>query len=248
MNQLDSQLKNMWFCGDVHSDFGPLKTALQTSKDKPSWIILLGDIEALGSISTYANLILKLSDSKTRLAFIHGNHDSDTRESWSYLHDDLGSAVALHGQVVNLNGVRVAGLGGTFLQRVWAPPNSPAFDSYEALSSSGGSKYRQGPRQPTNSRYLGAIYPSSFDRLRRERADVLVTHEAPHVHPFGWQAITDLAQQLNVIRSFHGHTHDDLTEQYKLQREIIGFDAVGVNYCSIKNGLGDIISNGPEGW
>lgn len=91
----------------------------------------------------------------------------------------------------------------------------------------------------------GAIYPEDVYRLASQRADVLVTHEAPSCHPYGWAALDDLARAMGVKRTFHGHTHDDLTEQYRLKREEVGFDAIAVNYCCIKNGLGEFIY-GPQ--
>jgi hypothetical protein len=49
-------------------------------------------------------------------------------------------------------------------------------------------------------------------------------------------------------RLFHGHQHDDRTNQCRLQRESLGFDAVAVDFCGIKNGLGELIHKGSEGW
>ena len=35
----------------------------------------------------------------------------------------------------------------------------------------------------------GAIYPADFASLGKQRADMLVTHEAPSCHPFGFQSL-----------------------------------------------------------
>jgi hypothetical protein len=43
---------------------------------------------------------------------------------------------------------------------------------------------------------------------------------------------------MGVARLFHGHTHDDLSDAYALERKRLGFDARAVDFCRIKNGLG----------
>jgi hypothetical protein len=50
-----------------------------------------------------------------------------------------------------------------------------------------------------------------------------------------------------VVRAFHGHTHDDLSDKYALKRHELGFDARAVNFCSIKNGLGEFVAGPPPG-
>jgi acetyl esterase/lipase len=47
---------------------------------------------------------------------------------------------------------------------------------------------------------------------------------------------------MGVVRSFHGHTHDDQSDAYATQREWLGFDARAVDYRCIKNGLGELIN------
>jgi cytosine/adenosine deaminase-related metal-dependent hydrolase len=50
--------------------------------------------------------------------------------------------------------------------------------------------------------------------LSKLRADILVTHEAPSCHPYGFAAIDALARAMGVVRSFHGHQHDDQSDAY----------------------------------
>jgi len=244
-------LRSLWFCGDVHGSFGHIAQAVLVAPVKPMWLVFLGDqeIEAMTFEEVLAPLNRHFPD--VRVAFIHGNHDADDAVLWRNLHAS-GSAIALHGQVIEIDTgsgpIRVAGLGGNFLGKVWTPPDMPVFESYDALLKKGSSKYREGPRQEPNARYLGAIYPETVKVLSGQRADILVTHEAGHFHPHGWKCITDLALALGVARAFHGHTHDDLTDQYRLRQSEMGFDTVAVNYCSIKNGLGELIVRGPESW
>jgi hypothetical protein len=153
------------------------------------------------------------------------------------LHDS-GDSLELHGKVLDLDGIRVAGLGGNFMGRVWAPPSTASFSSKTVAMKRGPYAWRDGQRQ--SPKLNGAIYPADVAVLAEMRADILVTHEAPSCHPFGWDALDQLARDMGVVRSFHGHTHDDLSEEYGLLREQLGFDALAVNFRCIKNGLGEL--------
>jgi len=240
----EESLKRLWFLGDVHGRFAHIDRAISAADTKPSWIVFLGDIDLNHMPLEQALAPLRRSFPATRVAFIHGNHDADTYEHWNCLHT-AGAAVALHGQVVDLDGIKVAGLGGTFLGRVWTPPNLPLLESKAAAINRGAFQFRGGQRP--HSAYHGAIYPEDFEQLAVQRADILVTHEAPGCHPYGYEKLDELAQSLGVLRLFHGHTHDDLTEQYKLVEEALGFEAIAVNYRAIKNGLGELIIQGKHG-
>src|SRR3546814_18719562 len=57
-------------------------------------------------------------------------------------------------------------------------------------------------------KHLSTIFPQGYDRLAKEKADILVVHEAPSCHPHGFEAIDLLAQVMGVKRGFHGHNHD----------------------------------------
>ncbi|CAM8621434.1 MPP_superfamily domain containing protein [Comamonadaceae bacterium] len=242
--QLKSALQKIWFLGDVHGSFTHIEQALLAADIKPRWLVFLGDIDIHHMPFSQTLEPLRKSYPGIKVGFIHGNHDADTYDHWDCLHG-AGEAVALHGQVVDLDGVKVASLGGTFLDRVWMPPKQPIFHSKSESMNRGPFQFRDGQRP--NPAYLGAIYPDDFDQLAEQRADILITHEAPGCHPFGFQKIDELARSLGVLRSFHGHTHDDLTDQYKTQWGELGFEAIGVNFCSIKNGLGDVIPHVSSG-
>lgn len=238
-------LRAIWFLGDVHGAFKHITQALLNAPEKPRWLVFLGDID-IDHISFREVLApVRRHFPNTQIAFIHGNHDADTYEHWAMLHD-CGDAVALHGQVIDLNGVRVAGLGGNFMGRIWSPPAQPVFfNKAKAMKPSPG-QWRGGS-QP-NPALHAAIYPDDVAKLAKLRADILVTHEAPSCHPHGFAALDDLARALRVVRTFHGHHHDDRSEQYAKVREALGFDARAVDYCGIKNGLGEVIRKGEEEW
>jgi calcineurin-like phosphoesterase family protein len=241
----EQALSGLWFLGDVHAEFRHIPRALLAAQRLPSHIIFLGDVDIDHKPFQEILKPLRVHFPTLDVAFIHGNHDADSYDHWKCLHD-CGDAIALHGKVTVLNGIRVAGLGGTFAQRVWYPPELPKFGSQEAAINRGAFQYRGGQRP--SSTYLGAIYPDVYDSLAKQRADILVTHEAPSCHPHGFEALDVLALDLRAKRTFHGHHHDDLTDQYREGVAKRGFDAIGVNYCSITNGLGERVLEGPEGW
>lgn len=73
-----------------------------------------------------------------------------------------------------------------------------------------------------------------------EKADILVTHEAPSCHPFGYSEIDELAQAMGARMVVHGHHHDSLN--YRSEWPKLGFEAHGVAFRSIMAIDGSIIS------
>lgn len=243
--QHQTALKRIWFLGDVHGDFTHIAKTLLATTVKPSWMVFLGDIdidhkpfrEVLEPLHRY------LPDLK--ISYIFGNHDSDSYDHWEMLHD-CGNAIALHRQVMDMDGVKVGGLGGNFMGRVWNPPSNATYRNKEEAMKPGPYQWRDGQRP--NPSLHAAIYPDDFEHLAKLRADILVTHEAPSCHPYGFPAIDELSRSMQVVRTFHGHHHDDRSDEYALLRNELQFDARAVSYCSIKNGLGEVIYAGPQGW
>ncbi len=47
-------------------------------------------------------------------------------------------------------------------------------------------------------------------QLAAQQADILVTHEAPGYHPFGFTALDSLARSMGVRMTVHGHQHDSI--------------------------------------
>lgn len=234
-------LRKIWFLGDVHGGFDHIGTALAAADRVdalPHWLVFLGDIEIDKQPLQQVLKPMHIQYPSLQFSFVHGNHDADTYDRWNCLHDS-GDAQPLHGKVIEMNGVRVAGLGGNFLGRVWAPPSLPRLANRSAAMDRGPFAQRNGQRP--NPKLNGAIYFDEVTLLGNLCADILVTHEAPSCHPYGWSALDQLAREMGVIRAFHGHTHDDRSELYSLQREQLGFDARAVDFRCIKNGLGEAI-------
>lgn len=76
----------------------------------------------------------------------------------------------------------------------------------------------------------GVIFPVDYERLQKQRADILVTHEAPSSHPHGF-AIDELASRMGVSKAIHGHHNDQL--DYSAERTRLGFNAFGVGFRGI---------------
>jgi predicted phosphodiesterase len=191
----------IFVCGDPHGRFEQIIEAAQAYL--PAGIILLGDMEAPEPLDQVLAPILKL----TAIYWIIGNHDTDEARYYDHL---VGSALAdrrLDGRVIEIAGVRIAGLGGVFRQQIWRPPGPVEFHSErDFLKHCGrGNRWRDG--LPLRQR--STIFPDVYERLKRQRADVLVTHEAPAAHPkYGFSPIDELAQAMRVKATFHGHLHE----------------------------------------
>ncbi|EQD27430.1 metallophosphoesterase, partial [mine drainage metagenome] len=82
----------------------------------PQALILLGDIEAPVPLQ---ELMAPIEALGTQVWFIPGNHDTDHAQSWAAL--QAWPERNLHGRVVDVAGVRIAGLGGIFTARSGAP-------------------------------------------------------------------------------------------------------------------------------
>lgn len=224
----------IFFAGDTHGQFGHVIKAVQ--EYRPAALIFLGDLQASRPLDQELRPIL----GSTEIWFIHGNHDTDSDHDYDHL---FGSALAgrsLHGRVVDIAGIRIAGLGGVFRGQVWMPPGNVQYETPEAYTAhcGKGNLWRGGlPRK-----HRSSIFPIDYAHLVGDRADILVTHEAPTSHPHGFDAIDELARSLGVSRLFHGHHHDRL--DYTAHRDRLGFEAFGVGFCGITDQTGRVVVTG----
>ena len=227
-------MSTIFFCGDVHGQFGHVIEAVQAHR--PDAIVLLGDLQAKAPLEIELAAIL----AQTEVWFIHGNHDTDSEADHDHL---FGSALAdrnLHGRVVSVAGVRIAGLGGIFREQVWRPPESGNYASPQDFVARGGKGNRWRGGLPLKHR--SSIFPADCLNLSKLRADVLVTHEAPSGHPHGFVALDELARSLGVEKAFHGHHHDRL--DYSAEQTRLGFKAFGVGLRGITDQDGQVIRPG----
>ena len=199
--------------GDIHRHWHHVEAGLQAQPRTPRHVILLGDMECTAPLDHHVAPILAAGAS---LHWIFGNHDADGGPNmWANLADPsrnpLTTEGALHGRVIEVAGLRIAGLGGTFHTRVWNPPQKPRLTSRDQLHAD---MATIGPGwSPDATAALArnlatlAIWPEDIDRLATKRADILVTHEAPSSHRSGAHVLDDLARAMGATLVVHGHHH-----------------------------------------
>lgn len=223
-------MPEIWFAGDCHGKFAHILDA--ANHRIPDAIILLGDLDCPGPLQDE----LRDLPAYVEVAYIPGNHDSDSESSWDNL---TGSRfINLHGTVATISGVRIAGLGGVF-RKPWNLRSHAAIDpllsGVEYAKTLGrGNLFRGG----LPLRHRTTIFPADVFNLSQQSADVLVTHEAPGLHEFGFDAITQLGQRMRVKNAFHGHLHESICYSRS--------PWMGVGFRSIVNLRGEVIRIGDE--
>lgn len=197
-----ANLPEIFFCGDPHGEFDHINAAAR--EYKPAAMVILGDLQPPGPIGE----VLEEALAFTQVWWIPGNHDTDTDAFYDSLWKGPLASHNLHGKVGNVAGLRIAGLGGVFRGQIWMPDGEPNYSSVGTFLRHVGKNntWRGGlPR-----RHRTSIFPSVYENLAKQRADILVTHEAPSCHRKGFQAIDRLAQNLHVKWLFHGHQHESI--------------------------------------
>jgi hypothetical protein len=240
-------LQRLWFVGDVHGERKPLLRFLeQWQGPTPRWLVFVGDLDLHPEHGTFDQWLRPLYEAApgARVAWIFGNHDSDDQSRWDRL-QACGDAVPLHGRVVDLDGVRVAGFGGTFQGKVWYPPANPHLAERRDLVRHPLLPHER--RHPPRPGLHSAIYHAEWEALGALQADILVTHEAPSPHPHGFEVIDDLARSLGALRTFHGHHHEDVSDAYRQHDERLGFQPYALAFSGVRNGLGELLFPGEVG-
>jgi predicted phosphodiesterase len=201
------------FAGDPHGDFNPLIAAVH--EHKPEAVILLGDYDLEMPLEQYLQDIIGL----TEIWWIAGNHDFLSPSKYTNLfHSGLADR-NLHLKVVEIAGIRIAGLSGIFLGRVWYPPRAPIWMDKQDYFNSRKNLLRD---KGLSLRYESAIWHNEFETLKSLKADILVSHEAPGSHKYGFSAISDLAVAMGVKNIFHGHLHENYSGIIKNNIHVFG--------------------------
>lgn len=240
------------FCGDPHGGFEHI--AEMVFSRTPDAIVLLGDLNAPRPLSELLADVLALCP----VYWIHGNHDTDSAAEYDHLYNDPGHPRlhGIHGRVATIVGangssLRVAGLGGVFRGRVWMPSTRPrSRGAVSTVPSSGLSRAQFLARIGKGNRWRGGlplkqrstIFPEHIKALSDQRADVLVTHEAPGSHPHGFQVLDRLAHSMGAQAIFHGHHHEDIPYPTATS----GLRSHGVGFRGIMDFQGRILRIGQE--
>ena len=199
------------FVGDIHQQWQQVELGLAALETLPRAAVLLGDMQCHRPLDELAAPLL---DRGIAVHWIFGNHDNDGGpEMWANLvepeRNPRTAPGALHAKVVEIAGLRVAGLGGTFRPRVWEPPDPPRLHNRKQLAGDLAGLGLGEEQQTALQHSLGtmAIWPEDYDHLASQRADILVTHEAPRSHPAGNAALDALARAMGAHLIVHGHHH-----------------------------------------
>lgn len=223
----------IYFVGDPHGYFRHFMPTIE--RDQPAAVVLLGDIEVDEPL---AQVLGKWDYDPARVWIIHGNHDVDQRHLWANLSAWRQNGRNLHGNVLEVAGRRIAGLGGVFEAEIWHP------DYGQALWKSGNEFMAIQPPDKKAAglplKFHGAIWWKDYERLFDQQADILVTHEAPACHRHGFKELDDLADALGARQHFHGHHHETYADHSADGRCAVQ----GVDMAAIVNDLGEIVFAG----
>ena len=222
------------FAGDAHGDFVPLIE----EAGEASAVVLLGDQEPMNDLSVELG-----SGLAEKTWWIYGNHDSD------YLcffdnHAPMSNR-NLHCRMIEIEGLRIAGLGGVFRAKKFEIDQTTRLAEVDLACPQ---DYREAW---IKLRRGGRAYPADFtsifpDDLKSLLAlaghvDVLVTHEAPESHPLGFLLIGDIARAMGVRMLIHGHHHErySATLDGGIRVEGIGMARTAEGFFRLRHGLGD---------
>ena len=201
---LNETMTSLLFYGDPHGEWRPLLETLQGHS--PDAVVLLGDCDLHRALSD------ELGDglpSPERLFFILGNHEADRQCFYDNVLSAAPSSNHLNAKVVEVGGVRIAGLSGTFDQHVWHPDlndGEPFYRTRAEMLWHLRAKQRADTELPL--RYKVAVWYEDYEALFAESCDVLVLHDAPPPHRYGHAVLDDLAEAMDARLIVHGHHHE----------------------------------------
>lgn len=246
------------FIGDIHQQWDRIERGLSQLKIAPNAAVILGDVQCERPLDLEAAPLLRRG---IAVHWIFGNHDNDGGPGmWHNLTaaepNPLTAERTLHAKVELIDGLRIAGLGGTFRPRIWEPPSSPRLRFRSQLPADVREMARGWRPEHidalVHSLATTAIWPEDYEYLATQRADVLVTHEAPSSHPAGSTALDALARAMGARLIVHGHHHVNY-----LATAEDGLQALGVAAAWGATETGEIVWEGeaprhltasPNGW
>lgn len=215
--------RTLAFVGDPHGNYSPVPGVASA---RPAAAVFLGDMDLE---RPFGDEVAPLVRAGVEVLYIHGNHDTD-RENW---HDNLfetalGRTANLTGRVVEVAGVRVAGLGGVFREKVWHPKNGDGEPRFRTRSDFMAANPTSGWRGGLPRGHRSTVFWEDIEAFDGRTADVLVTHEAPSCHRYGFKEIDFLAEMLGVNAVIHGHHHESRVGRLPSGIEVVGLDKAEV--------------------
>ena len=194
--------------GDPHGNFPPILRAC--SAQEPGTLILVGDCDLKVPLRRMLASLLTLG---WDVRWILGNRDTDTQAPYDNLVTDFPEG-DFGRKVIEIGGLRIAGLPGVFKPRVWHPKpeephgriDPPRFNTRgEFLASLNQREHWRGGLPLW---HRDTIFPEDFAALAKHRFDVLISHEAPSSHRHGFAVIDRLAEVAGARLIVHGHHHE----------------------------------------
>lgn len=230
------------FVGDPHGQWEMIVPVLL--EHRPAAAVLLGDMELVRPLHEELEEVLAAG---IEVHWIAGNHDGDDPIMFDYLFASNLSSNNLTGNIRKIGGLSIAGIGGVFRQKIWNPKvdPTPRHKDRNSLRRSDRRLARDALaiRDGIPFKHHVAIWPDDYARLRQQRADILVLHEAPECHPYGFRALGELAEAMKVKMVIHGHHH----QNYRSTTEH-GVPVVGVSLAGIVDQDGELIASGLTGY
>jgi predicted phosphodiesterase len=208
--------------GDPHGNFLPVRNAAK--RGGVDHALFLGDFDLERPLEKeLADLVASGCD----VHFIHGNHDAD-QEHWHdfvFLSDMADRNISA--KVVETGGLKIAGLGGVFHADVWHPLDGEGAPKFRSRLDYLAANARRTWREGLPLRHRSTIFPEDFNDLATREADILITHEAPSSHKYGFSQIDDLAEVLGAKVIIHGHTHHEYQAMLPNGIRVIGMGKAG---------------------
>lgn len=218
------------FYGDPHGDYRPLKSLAAA---RPNAVVFLGDMDLA---RPFDDEVQPLTAAGVDSWYIHGNHDTDREEWHDFLFEsDLGKTRNLNTRVVDVHGVRIAGLAGVFRSKVWHPKDGKGEQKYQSRKDFMRLHHRAAWRDGLPLGQRSTIYPEDVDQLANLRADVLVSHEAPSCHRYGFSEVELVAQMMGAKTIIHGHHHESYQATLPCGIKVIGLDKAEIATLSVSD-------------
>ncbi|MGO4567805.1 metallophosphoesterase [Rhizobium sp. 2YAF20] len=192
------------FFGDPHGDFSAVKQTLR--EGVPLASVFLGDFDLARPMK---DELQPLIDGGSDLHWIHGNHDADQEHWHDFVFESEIADRNLTARVVEVAGIKIAGLGGVFHPAVWHPKDGEGLPKFSSRDEFMASHQRSAWRGGLPLRHRSTIFPEDFNALIGQESQILISHEAPSSHRYGHSEIDDLAEILGARIIVHGHHHEE---------------------------------------